>query len=150
MGKFEAKLATYADELLDGAERSIQAKFAELQSLSQSLTSHMLETQWPNATFPQFDIRTKSVFDQSDLRTFVVAPIVSAEDKGEWEEFAWDNRQDALSDGFLSGDISKRIHPFFEDDEYDIDEIKSYGTRNRCFCIESTLPFPILKSLCGK
>ena len=139
---FESKFNGYADELLEGAERNAKDIFGQLLSVSHALTSHMLSTAatnntspWPNATLPQFDIRTTPAFETfTGPELFLFAPMVSSEQKKSWEAYAWDHQnwieQDlyfrGLSGSVHPGMITKRIHPFFPDDEYDLDEIETY------------------------
>jgi len=146
---FESKFNGYADELLEGAERNAKDIFGQLLSVSHALTSHMLSTTaaaattdnttssspWPNATLPQFDIRTTPAFETfTGPELFLFAPMVSSEQKKSWEAYAWDHQnwieQDlyfrGLSGSVHPGTITKRIHPFFPDDEYDLDEIETY------------------------
>jgi hypothetical protein len=135
---FEEKFKGYSKELLEGAERNAKDIFGELFAVSRALTSFMLSVEaspWPNATLPQFDIRTTPAFESfSGPELFFFAPIVTRKQKKAWEEYAWEHQgwiEDdlhyrGLKDSVHPGQITKRIYPFFSEDEYDLRRIETY------------------------
>lgn len=145
---FNSKFDGYAQALVEGAERNAKDIFGELLSLSQAFTSFTLHNSnsnahWPNVTLPDFDIRTIPAFESiSSPDLFFFAPIVQADEKKAWEEYAWKHQdwiqQDLMHQRGLSnphqqediklntGTIPRRIHPFFPDDEYDLNEIEQF------------------------
>jgi hypothetical protein len=134
MEKFRATYHGFANELLEGSERNALQAFSRLHSISQAITSEAKA--WPEASLPNFDKRTTPfVVSDTDPELYLFAPMVTNVTKRSWEDYAWEHqgwiKDDlnlrGLGDSVDPGEIPRRIHPFFEDDEYDLDEIDKYG-----------------------
>jgi hypothetical protein len=134
LDNFRVAYLGFATELLEGSERNVLQAFSRLQVITDAITSHA--DVWPAATLPNFDVRTTPNFEsETDPELFLFAPMVTNVTKRDWEAYAWERQgwiQEDLSlrglDTVDPGTIPRRIHPFFGDDNYDLDEIDKYGT----------------------
>jgi hypothetical protein len=132
---FRATYSGLATELLEGSERNALQVFARLHAIAEAITSEA--EAWPAATLPNFDRRTTpSVKSNTDPELYMFAPMVTNVTKREWEAYAWerqgwiqeDLKLRGLDESVDPGTIPRRIHPYFQDDEYSSDEIGTYGT----------------------
>lgn len=131
--RFQVAYESHATALLDGAERNAKQIFANLDSLTEAISSHA--DVWPNATLPYFDKRASPSVNATGDQLRLFAPIVTTETKRGWEEYTWGKKDWVNDDLVLRGldgsvdlaKIPRRTHPYFPNDDYDLNEITEYG-----------------------
>eukprot|EP00934_Nitzschia_sp_Nitz4_P006775 Nitzschia sp. Nitz4//scaffold127_size64804//37229//39533//NITZ4_006180-RA/size64804-augustus-gene-0.59-mRNA-1//-1//CDS//3329534762//6765//frame0 len=87
---FETAAAKIAEGFVEGGRRRIAA----IESFSAQLTSYAesSNSSWPYVALPDFERKATYVRELSQVQTLTFIPIVTKEDKGEWERFSIQNQ----------------------------------------------------------
>jgi hypothetical protein len=114
----------FAKAVSDSTEIKANRKFSSLRGLSKSITSYSMSAgmSWPFVSFPDFEIQTSEVSNLSEAELIAFAPIVTKEEKSNWEAFAIENQgwiQEGLDVQGLGdvspGRIAEALYPFSDE-----------------------------------
>jgi class 3 adenylate cyclase len=118
------KFNFFAKAISDSTEIKANRKFSSLRGLSKSITSYSMSAgrSWPLVSFPDFETQTSEVSNLSEAELIAFAPIVSKNEKSNWEAFAVENQgwiQEGLDVQGLSdvspGEIAGELYPFSDE-----------------------------------
>jgi class 3 adenylate cyclase len=127
---FSTQFLDFSKQLLCGADINAKDILGKLPSLSDTLTSHTtsINATWPFVTLPNFDIRTKDSFEKLGAEITIFAPLISKENKHNWEKYAIEHqgwiKEDLSLRGLQKvrpGDIPEAIWPFGDHEDADDD-----------------------------
>jgi hypothetical protein len=114
---FKASFLALAVKVIDAVDSQLARKISAVDSLRIAVTSHALNTNasWPFVTIPDFDLRAESARDLGDILSLSLHPLVSLDDREEWEQYSVDNidwlRQAKLRQSTAARELSDKLEP---------------------------------------
>lgn len=130
--EFEQAFAIHAQKILENLKDAFDQKAGAVGALACTITNtHIMERRYGNLgfpfmTIPNFEVLANNVRVQADALAVVYAPLVSDEQRLEWEEYALENRGQV--DVAFDQDTSYRQE---EDVLYGLGEYKDNDINNR-------------------
>ncbi|CAB9516243.1 Guanylate cyclase (Partial), partial [Seminavis robusta] len=119
---FQIAFEDSAIQVIDSFHEAIERNMGAVASLSNSITSYALETNksFPFVTLPHFEIKGSDIRAQSGSHLLHWCPLVSDHNRGDWEEYSFQNRHHATQ--AIQYDTKYRMEQ---------DQMYGYGTRSR-------------------
>eukprot|EP00980_Cylindrotheca_fusiformis_P006369 scaffold1356_cov123-Cylindrotheca_fusiformis.AAC.50 len=112
---FELQYENDAQELLEASDGNEKSVVNHINILSQTIGAWAANTgmQWPNFTLPDFEQYGKGTRYLSGAKLIVFSPLVSREDRADWEAYSVENQQwITKGPGFNnSGEGEQRVIP---------------------------------------
>ena len=126
--KFEDDYTTNARLIIDSFHDSVEHKLGAVNVMADSITSHALtsEEEFPGVTLPNFAVHGSNLRVQSDSLVVSWLPLVTDDNRLEWEEYALANRNQTDEEyekdmelrnrqdeefGFLSTNVTGNLRP---------------------------------------
>jgi len=92
--KFEDTFRTDAQQIINSFHDAVERRLGAINFMADSITSHALSSgeQFPKVTLPNFEVLGSNMRVQADALIVHWMPLVTDENRLEWEEFAVANR----------------------------------------------------------
>jgi hypothetical protein len=86
---------SFAQEIVENADKNAELIFGQIHGLASSITSHALDLNQslPFVTLPHFDVRAQQAGVAAGSELIMFAPIVNQEDVQYWEQYAIEHQE---------------------------------------------------------
>lgn len=93
-GDFEDSIGRFQETISEVTKERVDSLFESLRSLGDSIVSHSTELgqELPFIALPKFEVMARATRQRSMLENIVYNPLIKAEQREDWEEFAWNNQ----------------------------------------------------------